>query len=110
MKLFTCKLVNSILFGFLLSSVVHAGSYSVPKITHVYTNIEGKISFKWQGAPDPGPCGSPNYGWVSVMPTADRTMKAFVYMLYANQLPAIVVTSGCEGTREIVTEILSPSG
>lgn len=110
MRLLTCKTVLSMLFGVFSLSAAHAGSYDVLKITHVYTDASGNMSLKWQGAPDPGPCGSPNYGWVSVMPSADPNFKAFVYMLHANELPAQIVTSGCNGTREIVSAIYSPDG
>jgi len=108
------KAISIKLFLFLLVinifSIVHAGSYTISKLTHIHTSASGKVSIKWQNSPNPGPCGGTNHGWVAIEPTADNALKSFVYTLYISAKPAVVTTSGCVGAQEIVTGIYSPGG
>jgi hypothetical protein len=88
---------------------VNAAGYPIAKVTHVYTDVYGKLSIKRDSAPSPGPCGT-NYGWVVVEATADNALKSFVYSLYVSGMPATVVTEGCSGNAQKVIGIYSPGG
>lgn len=92
------------------ASFVYSEGYDISRISHVHTNTSGRILIKWDGAPNPGPCGSPNHGWVVIESTSDNALKSFTYMLYAAGKKAVVTTSGCVGNYEIVTGIYSPGG
>lgn len=92
-----------------LSSVVHAATYNVPKLTHVYADASGRVLIKWAGSPSPGPCGK-NNGWVVIRSTADEALKALALSIYFSGRPARIDTSGCDGTNEAVGSLCSPGG
>ena len=91
------------------TSVVQATVYHIPKITHIFTDGSGRVGIKWNGSPNPGPCGK-NYGWVVFPPSAAKEQKALALALYMSGKPARVDTSGCLGKYEIVSTLYSPNG
>lgn len=93
----------------LLPTQLLSASYPITKLTHVYTDKHGKIAIKWDGSPNPGPCGA-NHGWAVLEPTADRALKTFIFTLYVSEKAATISTSGCDGNNEIVNGIYSPGG
>ena len=105
------KFAQSILFLVAMYSVpLSAAEYMIPELTHVYTDAAGQMALKWTGAPNPGPCGGTNNGWVLVEAQADNTLKSFILALYVSGKAARISTSGCNGSREIVVGVYSPTG
>jgi hypothetical protein len=106
---FLAKAVVTTIAAIILTSVAHAATYTVPRITHVYADSSGNVLIKWAGSPNPGPCGT-NNGWVTIQATANEALKTLAYTIYFSGKPARIDTSGCSGTREAVHSLYSPGG
>lgn len=105
------KIVSYILAALpaLIAGTAHAEIYNVPKLSHIYTDASGRVLIKWEGAPNPGPCGV-NNGWVAIPASADPALKALAVSIYFSGKAARIDTSGCDGNTEAVTSLYSPGG
>ena len=92
-----------------LSSTVYAATYDAPAIISIAVGSGGEVYIRWEGLPNPGPCGIDN-GWVVIPSGANETLKALALSLYFSGKRARVDTSGCTGTYESVVIIYSPTG
>lgn len=97
-------------------AVVYAeptNKYNVKKITHVYTDNNGRVGIKWKNSPRPGPCaasGQTNHGWVMIPASASDAQKALAISIYLKGKKARIDCSGCDGNYEIVRSLYSPGG
>lgn len=92
-----------------LPAVVKASTYSAASgITAIAAGPGGELYIRFEGAPNPGPCGQ-NFGWVVIPSTAEAT-KSLAQSLYFNRSAVRVVTSGCSGAYESVAYLYSPEG
>lgn len=96
-------------FGMVFSSLVNATVYNIDRISHVYSDTSGKVLIKWDGSPNPGPCGN-SHGWVEISADASEVLKSLAYSIYFSGRPARIDTGGCVGQREAVSSIYSPGG
>jgi hypothetical protein len=91
-----------------LSMMASAASYQAPAITAIAGGASGEVYIRFDGLPNPGPCG-PNNGWVMV-PSSNDVMKSLALSLYFNPKPVRVDTSSCTGAYETVNGLYSPGG
>jgi hypothetical protein len=100
-----------------------ASIYNVPKIIAVAVGSHGEVYIRWEGLPDPGPCGGENNHWVVIPAAASDTMKSLALSLYFSGKAARIDTTAiqgtpprqqppdaCTGAYENVTLLYSPSG
>jgi hypothetical protein len=86
--------------------------YNIPAIKAISTYAEGEVYIRWEGLPNPGPCGN-NNNWVVIPSTANEALKALALSVYFSGRPAQIHTAGCSGfdnRYESVKAIYSPEG
>jgi len=119
-----CAIAILTFFGTALSTgAVHAVVYNTSKIISIDVNTLGEVYVRWDGLPDPGPCGGENYHWVVIPAGASDTLKSLALSLYfsgksaridtaavENTPAAQQPTGACAGPYENVTSVYSPSG
>jgi hypothetical protein len=119
MKKYSIIVIVVVILPFIvaLSSPAHAAIYYASAITAINVNSDGWMSLRWEGLPNPGPCGGNNNNWVMIRPTASETLKALVLSLYFSGKPARIDTydttsdkTSCNGPYETVYVIYSPGG
>jgi hypothetical protein len=100
-----------------------AVEYNASKIIAISVGSHGEVYIRWDGLPDPGPCGGENYHWVVIPGTASDTIKSLALSLYfsgkATRIDTAAVqgtppppqpAGACTGADENVTQLYSPSG
>jgi hypothetical protein len=100
-----------------------AVEYNAPKITAISVGSHGEVYIRWDGLPDPGPCGGENNHWVVIPAAASDTIKSLALSLYFSGKAARIDTGAtqgtppaqqpagaCTGADENVTALYSPSG
>jgi hypothetical protein len=105
----TAIVILTTLFGVALSSIALAGIYNAGAITSIAVGSGGEVYIRWDGLPDPGPCGENNH-WVMIPSNAPDTMKSLALSLYFSGKSAQIRTDGCNGAYELVTQLYSPKG
>jgi hypothetical protein len=101
----------------------YAVIYNASKIIAISIGSHGEVYIRWDGLPDPGPCGGENYHWVEIPATASDTLKSLALSLYFSGKSARIDTAAiqgtppasqpagaCTGAYENVTFLYSPSG
>ena len=107
----TTIVILTTLFVFALSLNALAGNtYEAAAITSISIGSAGEMYIRWEGLPDPGPCGGENYHWVMIPANATDVMKSLALSLYFSGKSAEIRTSGCNGVYELVTQLYSPKG
>ena len=96
--------------GFWVGSNACAAVYNAAALTSISVSAGGEVFIRFDGIPDPGPCGGENNHWVVIPSAANEALKALAISLYFSSRPVRVDTSGCTGSDENVTTIYSPSG
>ncbi len=105
------------------AELAHAVTYNASKIIAIAVGSHGEVYIRWDGLPDPGPCGGENNHWVVIPATASDTLKSLALSVYFSGKAARIDTAAiqgtappqqppgaCTGAYENVTVLYSPSG